>query len=542
MSRPSAQLSRIRESGTFPIRPWRVTPSVAASLGCDRLRRSFRSQFKLCDPRTRVAPAIFHPSFHPFTQSHRRGTPRGVAPHSRRSVPLKHAATRSRGAERIDRSAFTADRGAGQHCQSRTPRGIGTTRGVRHRRQGHTIRSSVRHGNRGRRCTQPRRDRGSARRSSARPRCRYRPRYPPLTVGMGGSRGSNRHHRPCTRRSELSPRPPDRRVDDRSIRIFRRDGSAPRTPRIDPAIAPETRRGRSRLLRVWGTRDPSRATSPIPRCGMGDLTRPRLCSIALATLRHHLVSASTNRSGARHDDTEDGFQEPQLTSPNGFAHAPHASPGQQARRIFDGPVHGVLLLQCLSAAVIAAFIAYNSLDLNARSDAGYFPTASSSWVLIAAVLGLVGATAVLFWRPAMLASSRVILIAAGVLLASSLILRALSDGLALTIAAAALSGIAVGCNNSALLSAALEMAPLKRQGRFVGTFSAAGALGQFLGPLLGLAVLRFGSLLQDSPPESVGSYSTLFMTLAALPLGWSIVLVLTRVRHVRRTPALSASA
>ena len=214
--------------------------------------------------------------------------------------------------------------------------------------------------------------------------------------------------------------------------------------------------------------------------------------------------------------------------------APSPVPGATRSR---GRAAGVFLLQCLSTAVIAALIAYNPLDLNARISAGSFPTAASTWVLIAAVLGLVGATAVLFWLPALLASSRVILVTAGVLLAMSLVMRAVSDTLALTIGAAVLSGIAVGANNSALLSAALEMAPAGRQGRFIGLFSAAGALGQFVGPLLGLAILRFGSPLQVLDLPSSHPYSLLMITLAMLPLGWSIALTIARIGRRGRTPA-----
>lgn len=199
------------------------------------------------------------------------------------------------------------------------------------------------------------------------------------------------------------------------------------------------------------------------------------------------------------------------------------------------PMRSVLLVQCLSAAVIAAFVAYHPLDLSARMDAGSFPTAASTWVLIAAILGLVSATALLFWFPALLASSRTILVGAGALLAVSLVVRGSSDSIVIIMAAAVLSGIAVGSNNAALLSTALESAPPARAGRFIGLFSAAGALGQFVGPLLGLAVLTLARQFPALPIPATGSYSVVILALAALPVGWSLALALPgleRRKHV----------
>lgn len=190
-------------------------------------------------------------------------------------------------------------------------------------------------------------------------------------------------------------------------------------------------------------------------------------------------------------------------------------------------ISGVALLaiQCAAHTVMSAFLSYHPLDLAARVAAdAEFPVRSSVWVLVAAIVGLVAASSTLLWYPQLLGNSRRIIVIGGALLAASLVMRAVCEPLPLVAAAATLSGVAVGLNSSALLSMALETVPFRRAGQFIGAFSAAGALGQFIGPLAGLGVLSITTTLA---PDA--GYSPLFFVLALLPVVW-VILVTKRPR------------
>ena len=204
--------------------------------------------------------------------------------------------------------------------------------------------------------------------------------------------------------------------------------------------------------------------------------------------------------------------------------SPRAIPAGPADRP-GRPLPGAALfaIQCAANAVIAAFLSYHPLDLAERAahDA-QFPVRASVWVILAAVLGLLAATGALLVRPRLLAESRRVIVAAGVLLALSLVLRAICEPLPLVAFAAALSGAAVGLNNSALLAGALESAPPHRHGRSLGVFSAAGALGQFIGPLAALGVLSIIAI-GGSDPDNAPGYRALFLLLAVLPATWAVV-------------------
>lgn len=206
------------------------------------------------------------------------------------------------------------------------------------------------------------------------------------------------------------------------------------------------------------------------------------------------------------------------------------------------PLSGVALLviQCAANIVLAAFLSYHPLDLAERAaDDAHFPVRASGWVLVAAVVGLLGSTSVLLWRPRLLADGRRMIAGAGALLALSLVLRSICEPMPVIAFAAMLSGAAVGLNNSALLAAALETAPIGRQGRYMGAFSAAGALGQFVGPLAALGLLGATVRLDILPFADPGGYRAMFLILALVPAVWAISIGM----HVRRrSESLNAGA
>ena len=187
----------------------------------------------------------------------------------------------------------------------------------------------------------------------------------------------------------------------------------------------------------------------------------------------------------------------------------------------------LLAIQCAAHTVMAAFLSYHPLDLADRVAADVeFPVRSSVWVLVAAIVGLIAASVTLLRHPQLLANGRRIILIGGTLLAVSLVMRAVCEPIPLVASAAILSGVAVGLNSSALLSMALETAPLRRAGRFIGAFSAAGALGQLIGPLAGLGILGITRMLE---PDA--GYGPLFFALALLPIVWvTLIATITRPR------------
>lgn len=199
--------------------------------------------------------------------------------------------------------------------------------------------------------------------------------------------------------------------------------------------------------------------------------------------------------------------------------------GESSGRRSSRRVTTVLLLvvQCCANIVMSAFLSFHALDIEHRfiTSTEDFPVRASVGVLVAAVMGLITISVVLLKRPQFLAHVRTVIAFGGVILAASLIVRGATDSLVLAGIAAAMSGVAVGLNSSALLAAALEAAPHHRAGRFIGLFSAAGAAGQLIGPMLGLWVLT-----ALSHGFTGMNYAALFFALASLPLLWSIAFVL----------------
>ncbi|GAB2567978.1 MFS transporter [Leucobacter ruminantium] len=179
----------------------------------------------------------------------------------------------------------------------------------------------------------------------------------------------------------------------------------------------------------------------------------------------------------------------------------------------------LLLVQCLTSIVVAAFVSYHPLDLEQRLDLGGAATVRASALVVAAALGgLIAAALALFARPERLRKSRALLIGAALLLACSIGLRAGSGSLPPVVLGALLSGAAVGVANSVLLASALEIAPAGRAGRFIGAFSAAGAFGQVAGPVVGLA-------LMNAAPRDFAPLELLMLCLTVAPLGWAILLL-----------------
>ncbi|MBP1326647.1 MFS family permease [Leucobacter exalbidus] len=194
----------------------------------------------------------------------------------------------------------------------------------------------------------------------------------------------------------------------------------------------------------------------------------------------------------------------------------------------------VLLVQGMAGAVLAAFVTYHPLDVVERVGAtGDAATRLTVGVLIAAAIGLIAASIVLLVRPTLLANARRVLIFTGVSLAASLALRAVDLPIWAMLLTAALSGFAVGVNSSALLATALEHAPAQRSGRYIGTFSAVGVLGQLAGPILGLSALAV--MEWSVGPSGSAPVRMVFAWLAVLPLVWAIIAAAHRSKRVRAT-------
>lgn len=212
-----------------------------------------------------------------------------------------------------------------------------------------------------------------------------------------------------------------------------------------------------------------------------------------------------------------------VTSPRLQGDAQPRTPAQQPSRDRSPVLLLVMLLlvQLGANAVMSAFLSFHALDIENRvGDPENFPVRASVSVLIAAILGLIVVSVLLLMRPRLLKHARGVLIVGGIILAGSLVLRGASESLVLVTVAAAMSGIAVGLNSSTLLASALEAAPEHRIGRFIGVFSAAGAAGQLVGPLLGLWILN-----AVSTSSTQLNYPGLFLLLAVLPAAWSVALM-----------------
>lgn len=184
----------------------------------------------------------------------------------------------------------------------------------------------------------------------------------------------------------------------------------------------------------------------------------------------------------------------------------------------------ILTVQFFSNVVITVFLTYHPLDMAERVEGDGIPIRTSVWVIVAAVLGLIGSAVILLAKPRFLANSRLVIVCAGMLLAASLGLRALVDQLPLLMLAAAMSGCAVALNSSALFTGALDAAHNRTGGKLMGGYSAAGAAGQLIGPVAALAVIAAASGLL---PNDTGEYRQMFLVLALVPAAWAFAVALS---------------
>lgn len=198
------------------------------------------------------------------------------------------------------------------------------------------------------------------------------------------------------------------------------------------------------------------------------------------------------------------------------------------------PIALLLLLQLAANIVVTVFLTYHPLDLAARSSAeADFPIRGSVLVIAAALVGLVITSSILFGKPAILGNPMRVIVLAGLLLTVSLVCRAVTDQFSVIMLAAGLSGAGVALNSSALFSIALETTRQRTGGKFMGTYSAAGALGQFVGPLVALGILNAAQSLDLLPSDPFG-YRTLFLLLSCVPLCWAILIAAIDARASRR--------
>ncbi|OAV61834.1 MFS transporter [Enteractinococcus helveticum] len=197
----------------------------------------------------------------------------------------------------------------------------------------------------------------------------------------------------------------------------------------------------------------------------------------------------------------------------------------------------ILAIQWAASVVIAIFLSYHALELAERaSDDAAFPVRTTMLVVAAALLGLIAASIFLLRKPHLLSYSLQVIALAGFMLAASLVFRAFTDHLAVIVGAAILSGAAVGLNTSALFASALENARQRAGGRLMGAYSAAAALGQLLGPMIALGILRLTADLTWIPSDEAG-YRTLFLVVAIVPAGWATV-ASARARVLKPTNTL----
>lgn len=234
--------------------------------------------------------------------------------------------------------------------------------------------------------------------------------------------------------------------------------------------------------------------------------------------------------GARHRS----YQTRDVPKGLGASSTSHGQPlSDQGAWVLSRPA--LLVIQTLSSVVTAAFLAYHPLELAGRMAAGTeFPVRGSVWVVMVALLGLLVTVGVLLWRPQLLIRARRVVVVAGGTLGLSLVIRAVGESFGLVVFAAVLSGAAVGLNSSALFASALEVARGKHAGRLMGAYSAAGALGQFIGPVVALVVLAAIGRWSILPLWDDGGYRQMFLVLAAVPIAWMVALLLWPTRSTSK--------
>ena len=192
----------------------------------------------------------------------------------------------------------------------------------------------------------------------------------------------------------------------------------------------------------------------------------------------------------------------------------------------------LLVIQFAANVIVTVFLSYHALELAQRAGAGV-PVQSTVIIVACAVIGILLSTGTLIWKPELLAHSSRMIAVAGIVLGGSLALRATVESFWLISFAGLLSGAAVGLNSSALFATALDHARTKHGGKLMGIYSAAGAAGQVVGPMIALGILY---VLTSFGLET--GYRALFFVLALLPLGWAMVI--TRTRSQQNPPIHSS--
>lgn len=194
----------------------------------------------------------------------------------------------------------------------------------------------------------------------------------------------------------------------------------------------------------------------------------------------------------------------------------------------------LLVIHFAANLVVTIFLSYHPLELAERAGSEVRVQATVA-IVTCAVIGILLSTGVLLWKPALLANSAGMIAFAGALLGTSLVLRAAVESFWLVAFTAFLSGVAVGLNSSALFAAALEQARKKHGGKLMGAYSAAGATGQVIGPMLALGILYL--LTHEQGVFEVGTeFKALFMVLALLPFGWAAAMRFCCTSNGRRHP------
>lgn len=194
----------------------------------------------------------------------------------------------------------------------------------------------------------------------------------------------------------------------------------------------------------------------------------------------------------------------------------------------------VLVIQFAANIVMAVYLSYHPLELAQRAGTS-IPIQSTIVVATCAVIGILLTTSVLMWKPALLTNSSRIIVIAGYMLAASFIVRVGFDPLEAVAFAALLSGAAVGLNSSALFASALDHARDKHGGKVMGMYSAAGAAGQVVGPILALGLLW----MLPHPrllAEVAADYRMVFVAFAVLPFTWSTAVLLAMFVRPRSKP------
>ncbi|MFV0429910.1 MAG: MFS transporter [Arachnia sp.] len=201
------------------------------------------------------------------------------------------------------------------------------------------------------------------------------------------------------------------------------------------------------------------------------------------------------------------------------------SPSRQAMR---WPV--LLAVQFAANVVLSAYLSFHSLEVAHRIGGTWTDavTQLSVLALAAAVAGLVLAASVFWWRPGLLAQPAQLLVIGGIVLAGSVFARPWVSSPVALLMVLMISGAAVGVNSVTLLTATLATTTIRSSGRVLGAYSAAGAGGQFVGPLVAWWLVRLSPGGHD--------YGFVLWAVAVLPAVWAAGIAGMALRQRRGGP------